>query len=245
MKRSTKRLRCERATRCRITSVSVVDCMIAPSRTSWRRSVRPLVRLPLWPIGEAAGIELGEQRLHVAQDRLAGGRIAHMADGGVAGQAVDHLAPGEGVADEAERGARNGTACRRRRRCRPPPGRDAASACRPSAVMAAASGWPKMPNTPHSSRSRSASRSRKVVSVMVIESRDPFLELSSRLLHAGRLDAIVPGYRRLVGRRVDLPMPVGASPGFRCPPAVGRFSRFKMVLSGSSGNMDISHSPVP
>ena len=39
----------ERATRCRITSVSLVDCMIAPSRTSWRRSVRPLVRLPLWP----------------------------------------------------------------------------------------------------------------------------------------------------------------------------------------------------
>ena len=33
-------------------------------------------------------------------------------------------------------------------------------ACRPSAVMAAASGWPKMPNTPHSSRSRSPSRSR-------------------------------------------------------------------------------------
>ena len=52
--------------------------------------------------GEAAGIELGEQRLHVAQDGLAGGRIAHMADGGVAGQAVDHLAAGEGVADQAE-----------------------------------------------------------------------------------------------------------------------------------------------
>ena len=33
-------------------------------------------------------------------------------------------------------------------------------ACRPSAVIAAASGWPKMPKTPHSSRSRSPSRSR-------------------------------------------------------------------------------------
>src|ERR1700752_273427 len=32
-------------------------------------------------------------------------------------------------------------------------------ACSPSAVMAAASGWPKMPNTPHSSRSVSPSRS--------------------------------------------------------------------------------------
>ena len=30
--------------------------------------------------GEAAGVELGEQRLHVAQDRLAGRRIAHVAD---------------------------------------------------------------------------------------------------------------------------------------------------------------------
>ena len=52
--------------------------------------------------GEAAGIEFGEQRLHVAQHGFAGGRIAHMADRGGAGQAVDHLAPGEGVADQAE-----------------------------------------------------------------------------------------------------------------------------------------------
>src|ERR1700720_2261624 len=52
--------------------------------------------------GEAAGIELGEQRLHVAQDGLAGGRIAHMADCGIAGQTVDDLAPRKGVADQAE-----------------------------------------------------------------------------------------------------------------------------------------------
>ena len=51
---------------------------------------------------EAAGIELGEQRLHVAQDGGAGGGIADMADGGVAGQALDHFAAGEGVADQAE-----------------------------------------------------------------------------------------------------------------------------------------------
>ena len=37
------------ATRCRMTSVSVVDCIMAPLRTSSRRSVSPLVRLPLWP----------------------------------------------------------------------------------------------------------------------------------------------------------------------------------------------------
>ena len=52
--------------------------------------------------GEAAGVQFGEQRLHVAQDGFAGGRIAHMADGDGAGQAVDHFAAGEGVADEAE-----------------------------------------------------------------------------------------------------------------------------------------------
>ena len=49
MKRSMKRLRLDCATRCRITSVSVVDCIMAPLRTSSRRKVSPLVRLPLWP----------------------------------------------------------------------------------------------------------------------------------------------------------------------------------------------------
>ena len=51
---------------------------------------------------EPAGIELGEQRLHVAQDGRTGGGVADMADGGVAGEALDHLAAGEGIADEAE-----------------------------------------------------------------------------------------------------------------------------------------------
>src|SRR5262245_51806001 len=51
--------------------------------------------------GEAAAVELGEQRLHVAQDGLAGGRIAHMPDGDRAGQAVDHLAAGEALTHEA------------------------------------------------------------------------------------------------------------------------------------------------
>ena len=44
---------------------------------------------------EAARGEVDEQRLHVAHDRVAAGRIAHMADGRVAFQAVDHLARGE------------------------------------------------------------------------------------------------------------------------------------------------------
>ena len=50
---------------------------------------------------EAAAVELGEQRLHVAQDGLAGGRVAHVADRRGAGQALDHLAAGEVVADQA------------------------------------------------------------------------------------------------------------------------------------------------
>ena len=51
---------------------------------------------------KAAGIEFGEQRLDVAQNRFAGGRIADVADSGGAGQAVDHFTPGKGVADQAE-----------------------------------------------------------------------------------------------------------------------------------------------
>src|SRR5712691_3989146 len=51
---------------------------------------------------ETAGIEFGKQRLHVAQDGGAGGRVADMADRGIAGQTIDDLAAGEGVADEAE-----------------------------------------------------------------------------------------------------------------------------------------------
>jgi hypothetical protein len=51
---------------------------------------------------EAAGVEFGEQRLHVAQDGRPCRGVADMADRGVAGQSLDHLAAGEGVADEAE-----------------------------------------------------------------------------------------------------------------------------------------------
>ncbi len=51
--------------------------------------------------GEAAGIQLGEQGLDVAQDGFAGGRIADMADGAVAGQALDGRGFGESVADHA------------------------------------------------------------------------------------------------------------------------------------------------
>ena len=51
--------------------------------------------------GEAAGIDVGEQRLHVAQHRVAAGRIAIVADGDVALQPLDDGGAGEVVADEA------------------------------------------------------------------------------------------------------------------------------------------------
>ena len=52
--------------------------------------------------GEAAGIEFGEQRLHIPQDGAPGGGVAGVADSGAAGEAFDYLAAGEGVTDKAE-----------------------------------------------------------------------------------------------------------------------------------------------
>ena len=67
-----------------MTSVSEVDWQMAPEEISSRRSVRALVRLPLWATREAAGVEVGEQRLHVAQDGVAGGGVAVVAERDVA-----------------------------------------------------------------------------------------------------------------------------------------------------------------
>ena len=41
--------------------------------------------------GEAAGIEVGKQRLHVAQDGVAGGGVAVVAEGDVALEALDDV----------------------------------------------------------------------------------------------------------------------------------------------------------
>ena len=54
------------------------------------------------PDSETAAFEFCKQRLHIAQDGFAGGRIAHVAHRGRAGQAVNHFAPGESVTDQAE-----------------------------------------------------------------------------------------------------------------------------------------------
>ena len=72
--------------------MSVVDCIIAPSCDKLAAQRQAVGQVAVVADGEAAALELGEQRLDVAQDGLAGGGIAHMADGGGAGQAVDHLA---------------------------------------------------------------------------------------------------------------------------------------------------------
>ena len=76
--------------------------------------------------GDAADLELGEQRLHVAQDRLAGGRVADMAHRHVAGQAREGRGVGEVVADEAELALGMELPAVEARRCPPLPGRGAA-----------------------------------------------------------------------------------------------------------------------
>ena len=49
---------------------------------------------------ETSGLEFGEQRLDIAQDGVAGGRIAHMADCRASRQAVDGGGAGEVIADQ-------------------------------------------------------------------------------------------------------------------------------------------------
>ena len=51
--------------------------------------------------GEPAELEIGEERLHVAQRDLTGRRVADMADSGTSAQACDHLLGAEIVADLA------------------------------------------------------------------------------------------------------------------------------------------------
>ena len=101
MKRSTKRLR--RARHQMQDHLGVGGRLHHGAFVHQRATQRDAVgQIAVVADGKAAALELGEQRLHVAQHGFAGGRITHMADGGGAGQAVDHLAPGEGVPDQAE-----------------------------------------------------------------------------------------------------------------------------------------------
>ena len=108
--------------------------------------------------GEAAAGELGEERLDVALHRAAGRGIAVVADGAVALQPLHDRGLGEIVADQADMALDAEL-----------PAVEGDDAGRLLAAMLqrmqaersqrAASGWPKMPNTPHSSCSVSPSRS--------------------------------------------------------------------------------------
>src|SRR4029450_8271649 len=60
----------------------------------------PVRQVAIMADREAAAIEFREQRLHVAQDGLSGGRIAPVAHRRHAGQALDRLPAREIVADE-------------------------------------------------------------------------------------------------------------------------------------------------
>jgi len=138
--------------------VSVVDCIMAPLRTSSRRKVSPLGEMPLWPTAKPTALSSANSGCTLRRMVFAGRGIADMGRPLMCRQPVDHGAAGKGVADEAEPslavkpGAVEGNDAR---------GLLAAmlqgvqsKRCDRSGI-----GWPKMPNTPHSSRNVSPSRS--------------------------------------------------------------------------------------
>ena len=61
---------------------------------------QPVGQIAVMGDREAAGLEFGEQRLDVAQYRLAGRRVAHVADRRAPRQAVDGRGAGEVIADQ-------------------------------------------------------------------------------------------------------------------------------------------------
>ena len=139
------------------TSESVVDWNRQPRRTSARCSTMRVGEVAVMRDREAAELEIGIQRLHVAQDGFAGGGVAVMADGDTARAAWRSRARSPKLSP-----TRPMPRCEWKRapskltmpvaswpRC--------CRACRPSAVTAAASGTFQTPKTPHSSCSLSSS----------------------------------------------------------------------------------------
>ena len=61
---------------------------------------QPVGQIAVMSDREAAGLEFGEQRLDIAQDGVAGRRIAHMADRRASRQAVDGRGAREVIADQ-------------------------------------------------------------------------------------------------------------------------------------------------
>ncbi len=84
------------------TSLSVVLWNRQPRRTSALRRATGVGEVAVMADGEAAELEIGVERLHVAQDGVAGGGVAVVADGAGAGQRGDHPGVAEIVADQAE-----------------------------------------------------------------------------------------------------------------------------------------------
>ena len=93
-------VRRDRAASRSTTSVSVVDWQIAPAANELPPEREPVGQIAVMGDREAAGLELGEQRLDIAQHGFAGGGIAHMADRGTPRQAVDGRRLGEVIADQ-------------------------------------------------------------------------------------------------------------------------------------------------
>ncbi len=96
------------------TSESVVDWNRQPRRTSVAAQHVRVGQIAVVRDREAAELEIGIQRLDVAQDRVAGGGIAVVADRASApGSDAITLRVAEIVADQAQAACANGSACRR------------------------------------------------------------------------------------------------------------------------------------
>ena len=81
--------------------MSVVDWQMAPAANEFAPERQAVGEVAVVGDREAAGLEFGEQGLDVAQRRLAGRRVAHMADGRLARQAIDRRGAGKMIADQA------------------------------------------------------------------------------------------------------------------------------------------------
>src|SRR5215470_3981682 len=166
---------------------------------------------------EAARVQFREQRLNVTQNGLAGRRITHMADRRIAGQPIDHVAPGEGIADQSKPAFR----------------------MKPFAVEC---DDPSRLLTTMLQGMEAERGNRRRVGVA------EYAEYAALL--AKPIGVGIEGGRHghdlgTSTRSSPLRRWSGGAGGLSLSSGLARFSLFKMVLSGSSGNIDISHCPVP
>ena len=88
--------------RCRTTSVSEVDWQMAPEEMSSLPQRQRVGQVAVMADGKAAGVEIGEQGLYVAQNDIAGGRVAVVADRHAPAETRDDVGLAEVVADETK-----------------------------------------------------------------------------------------------------------------------------------------------